>query len=339
MLRDERSYSLLPHNTFGIAARCHRFLEYSNVSEAKETAKILRDGQVPFMVIGQGSNLLLTSDYKGIVIHGAIKGVSLMEQADGSALLTCACGEVWDDVVAWTVDMGFPSLVNLSLIPGEVGASAVQNIGAYGAEASQYIVSVRAIEIVSGRAVIISGEHCGYGYRSSRFKQEWKNRYLITHVSYRLNRADRLSLNYGNIRSELDRLRLSVPTFSQLRQVITAIRRQKLPDPKELGNAGSFFMNPVVERQYFVRLATRWPQMPYYDVDEEHVKIPAAWLIDQCGWKGRTMGRAGVHDRQALVLVNCGGATGDEIVSLCRAIQFDVEQRFGIVIQPEVNIV
>ena len=263
----------------------------------------------------------------------------MTELPDGAALLRCGSGEMWDDVVAWTVDRGFADLANLSLIPGEVGASAVQNIGAYGAEVCQFIYDIRAIDIQTGQHVIIPQQDCNYGYRDSLFKHEWKNCYLITHVSYKLHRQYKPNLEYGNLRTELERQGIDSPTPQQLRQVIIDIRHSKLPDPAKLGNAGSFFMNPVVSRSKFEELMATHPQMPHYYINDDSEKIPAAWLIDQCGWKGRALGRAGVHHKQPLILVNLGGATGQEIVALCKAIQEDVQQRFGILLKPEVNIV
>ena len=326
-------------NTFGIEAQCSRYLEYATTEEAISVSEELRRESGLYMIIGAGSNLLLTADYEGTVVHSAIRGISLTEQPDGNALLRCGSGETWDDVVAWTVERGFADLANLSLIPGEVGASAVQNIGAYGAEACQFIHDIRAVDITTGQPVIIHKEDCLYGYRDSLFKHEWKNRFLITHVSYRLNRQSCLNLEYGNLRAELKRQGIDSPTPQQLRQVIIDIRRSKLPDPAEQGNAGSFFMNPVVSRKKYEELVAAYPQMPHYYIDEDSEKIPAGWLIDQCGWKGRSLGRAGVHPKQALVLVNLGGATGQDIVALCQAIQADVKQKFGISLKPEVNIV
>ena len=326
-------------NTFGIVAQCRRYLEYATAEEACAIADKLRRESQPFLIIGAGSNLLPTGDYDGTVVHSTIRGISLTEQPDGSALLRCGSGETWDDVVAWTVDRGFADLANLSLIPGEVGASAVQNIGAYGAEACQFIHDIHAFDIQTGQRVIIPQQDCHYGYRDSLFKHEWKNRFLITHVSYQLHRQYKPNLEYGNLRAELERIGIDSPTPQQLRQVIIDIRRSKLPDPAEQGNAGSFFMNPVVSRAKFDELSAVYPQMPHYFINEDSEKIPAAWLIDQCGWKGRALGRAGVHHKQPLVLVNLGGATGQDIVALCKAIQDDVQQRFGITLKPEVNIV
>ena len=327
-------------NTFGIEAQCRRYLEYATTEEAIVVAEELRREHTAYMIIGAGSNLLPTADYDGTVVHSAIRGISLTEAPDGSALLRCGSGETWDDVVAWSVDRGYADLANLSLIPGEVGASAVQNIGAYGAEACQFIHDIRAIDIQTGQCVIIPQQDCQYGYRDSLFKHEWKNRFLITHVSYKLNRYYKPNLEYGNLRAELERQGIdSIPSPQQLRQVIIDIRRSKLPDPAEQGNAGSFFMNPVVNRAKFEELIAAYPQIPHYYINEDSEKIPAAWLIDQCGWKGRTLGRAGVHHKQPLVLVNLGGATGQDIVKLCQAIQDDVQHRFGILLKPEVNII
>ena len=330
---NEVNYSLLHHNTFGIDAKCRRFLEYVSVEEAQEIARQLQE---PYLLIGAGSNLLLTGDFDGTVVHSAVKGIE--NQSDSH--IRCGSGETWDEVVAWCVGHGFYGAENLSLIPGEVGASAVQNIGAYGAEVKDLIASVEAVEIGTGRLCIFSREECQYGYRDSRFKHEWKNKYLITHVVYRLKTDDaQPSTEYGNIRAELDRRGIQTPTAAELREVVIAIREAKLPDPKVTGNAGSFFMNPVVSREKFEALLAQYPQIPHYYIDEQHEKIPAGWMIDQCGWKGKSLGRAGVHDKQALVLVNRGGATGQEIVDLCEAIRNDVRERFGIDIHPEVNII
>ena len=246
---------------------------------------------------------------------------------------------MWDDIVDLCVKNHWHGMENLSLIPGEVGASAVQNIGAYGAEAKDIIYKVEAIDLATGEPRQIANEECEYAYRYSKFKGEWRNRYIITHVTYRLSNTFSPQLDYGNIRNELQRQGVDNPTAQQLREVIISIRNAKLPDPKQEGNAGSFFMNPVVERSVYEHLAAQYEGMPHYDVDDRHVKIPAGWMIDQCGWKGKTMGKAGVHDKQALVLVNRGGATGQDILDLCNAIRKDVYRRFGIDIHPEVNIV
>ena len=333
-MRDIANYSLKGHNTFGIEARCRRFLEYSTVDEARDVAAILRETGDPYIIIGGGSNLLLTRDFEGIVVHSALTGVDI----DGCRM-TCGSGMEWDRVVALAVEQGLYGAENLSLIPGDVGASAVQNIGAYGVEAKDLIVEVEAIEIASGMLRTFSNADCQYGYRDSRFKHDWKSQYLMTPVTYALQSTFEPKLDYGNIRAELERKGISNPTAAQLRAVIIDIRNAKLPDPKVMGNAGSFFMNPVVSREKYESLAGQYEGMPHYTIDSDHEKIPAGWMIEQCGWKGRSLGRAGVHDKQALVLVNRGGATGAEVVTLCETIRKGVREKFGIDIHPEVNII
>ncbi len=339
MMNIRKDYSLLAHNTFGIDARCKTFIEYASVEEACQAVAMLNGKDEPLLIIGGGSNLLLTKDYDGTVIHSAIKGHEVVSETDNEVLLRVGSGEVWDDVVAMCVSRGWHGAENLSLIPGEVGASAVQNIGAYGAEAADLIVKVEAVGMDDGREYAFGMEDCRYGYRQSRFKQDWKNRYLMTYVTYRLKKSFEPKLDYGNIRAELERRGIAQPTAQQLREVIIAIREEKLPDPKVEGNAGSFFMNPIVAREKYEQLLAQYPQMPHYHVDDECEKIPAGWLIEQCGWKGKTLGKAGVHSRQALVLVNRGGASGQEVVTLCNTIRQDVKQRFDIDIEPEVNII
>jgi UDP-N-acetylmuramate dehydrogenase len=333
-MRDIRDYSLKAHNTFGIEVKCSRFLEYENVGEAQDVARILGESDTPYIIIGGGSNLLLTQDFDGIVVHSAIKGYTIEDNR-----MTCGSGMVWDDIVDISLQNNLYGAENLSLIPGDVGASAVQNIGAYGAEAKDLIYLVFAVEIPTGRLCAIDAADCNYSYRQSRFKQDWKNRYLITMVTYEFSQTFTPRLDYGNIRAELERKGIQEPTAQQLRETIIEIRNAKLPDPKVTGNAGSFFMNPLVSRDKYVSLAAQYEGMPHYEVDADHVKIPAGWMIDQCGWKGKSLGRAGVHDKQALVLVNRGGATGREIVTLCETIQRDVKAKFGIDIYPEVNII
>ena len=338
-MKDIKNYSLLAHNTFGIEARCHRFLEYSSVEEAQQIVSSLTAEDEPLLILGGGSNLLLTGDYPGTVLHSAIKGMKVLSDMEpASVFLECGSGEVFDDVVAFAVENGYHGAENLSIIPGEVGASAVQNIGAYGVEAKDIIYKVEAVEIATGKLVVFDNADCEYSYRQSKFKHEWRDKYLVTHVVYRLSRTFVPDLDYGNIRSSLEKKGIASPTAQQLREVIIEIRNAKLPDPKVQGNAGSFFMNPIVEKAKYEELAALYPGMPHYTIDAEHEKIPAGWMIDQCGWKGKSLGNAGVHDKQALVLVNHGGATGADIVRLCETIQKDVKEKFGIEIHPEVNI-
>ncbi|WP_288317971.1 UDP-N-acetylmuramate dehydrogenase [Xylanibacter caecicola] len=337
-MKDIKGYSLAAHNTFGIDAGCSRFIEFDNVAELKSVLRQSGNITETKLIIGGGSNLLLTGDYAGTVFHSAIKGFTCEPVSDG-VLLRCGSGETWDDIVALCVDNDWYGMENLSLIPGEVGASAVQNIGAYGVEAKDLIYKVEAVEISTGKTYEFSCAECGYSYRHSRFKGEWRNRFIITYVTYRLFSVYKPCLDYGNIRGELARKGISEPTARQLRETIIDIRNAKLPDPKIEGNAGSFFMNPVVPRSKYEEIAALYPDMPHYTIDENHEKIPAGWMIDVCGWKGKTLGNAGVHDKQALVLVNRGGASGSDIVALCEAIRKDVRDRFGIEIHPEVNIV
>ncbi len=332
-MKEYKDYSLLNRNTFGMDVKAKRFVEYDNEEELKALIPTL-SGEVLHM--GGGSNLLFKGDFEGTVLHSAIKGIEVVDESAESALVRAGAGEVWDDFVAWAVERGLGGVENLSLIPGEVGASAVQNIGAYGVEAKDVIALVEAIDLSNGQKRVFGTEECNYAYRQSIFKNALKGKYAITYVTYRLQKQPVLKLDYGNIRAVLGDN--GQHTISDVRQAIIDIRNAKLPDPKVQGNAGSFFMNPVVSREKFLSIQKDYPQMPFYEV-EGGVKIPAGWMIDQCGWKGKSLGRAGVHDKQALVLVNLGGATSDEIITLCNTICKDVKEKFGIDIHPEVNLI
>ena len=332
-MKDIANYSLLSRNTFGMDVKAKRFVEYDNEEELKALIPTL-SGEVLHM--GGGSNLLFKGDFEGTVLHSAIKGIEVVDESAESALVRAGAGEVWDDFVAWAVERGYGGVENLSLIPGEVGASAVQNIGAYGVEAKDVIALVEAIDLSNGQKRVFGTEECNYAYRQSIFKNALKGKYAITYVTYRLQKQPVLKLDYGNIRAVLGDN--GQHTISDVRQAIIDIRNAKLPDPKVQGNAGSFFMNPVVSREKFLSIQKDYPQMPFYEV-EGGVKIPAGWMIDQCGWKGKSLGRAAVHDKQALVLVNLGGATSDEILTLCHTICKDVKEKFGIDIHPEVNFI
>ena len=339
-MKDLKHYSLLPHNTFGIQANCDRFIDMETEDDVMKLKDMLDDKDMPLLIIGRGSNLLLTDDYHATVLHCSIKGKTIVKEDGNSVLLRCGAGEEWDSIVDYCVAHDWQGIENLSLIPGEVGASAVQNIGAYGTEVKEIIHSVEAVEISTGKKHTFSNEQCEYSYRQSKFKNEWKDRFIITHVNYSLEKSNDYipKVDYGNIKSELERKGISLPTMKDIRDVVISIRKDKLPDPEVEGNAGSFFMNPIVEKATFMNLLEQYPDMPHYNVDSEREKIPAGWMIDQCGWKGKTLGKAGVHDRQALVLVNRGGATGKDILHLCNTIRNDVRQKFGIDIHPEVNI-
>lgn len=339
-MKDLKHYSLLPHNTFGIQADCDRFIDMETEDDVMKLKDMLDDKDMPLLIIGRGSNLLLTDDYHATVLHCSIKGKTIVKEDGDSVLLRCGAGEEWDSIVDYCVAHDWQGIENLSLIPGEVGASAVQNIGAYGTEVKEIIHSIEAVEISTGKKHTFTNEQCEYSYRQSKFKNEWKDRFIITHVTYRLEKSTDYipKVDYGNIKSELERKGISMPTMKDIRDVVISIRKDKLPDPEVEGNAGSFFMNPIVEKATFMNLLEQYPDMPHYNVDSEREKIPAGWMIDQCGWKGKTLGKAGVHDRQALVLVNRGGATGKDILLLCNTIRNDVRQKFGIDIHPEVNI-
>ncbi len=338
IMKDIENFNLIGYNTFGIEAKCKRFVEFEKEEEVVPFLCSFDDSEEPLLIIGGGSNLLLTEDFQGTVLHSAIKGVETTSD-DGFIYLRCGSGEVWDDIVELCVDHGWYGVENLSLIPGDVGASAVQNIGAYGAEVKDVIWSIEAVEIATGLSVTIPKAECQYAYRDSRFKNEWKNQYFITAVTYRLSETFTPLTSYGNIRGKLEEMGVDAPTARQVRQAVIEIRQEKLPDTKVEGNAGSFFVNPVVTREKYLELVEKYPGMPHYYVDNDHEKIPAGWLIEQCGWKGRSLGHAGVHSKQALVLVNKGGATGKEILTLCNAVREDVLAKFGIKIFTEVNIV
>lgn len=328
-------YSLLPYNTFGIDVSASRFLEYASVAELKE---YIAQGAVttPFLHIGGGSNLLFTKDYDGLILHSRIGGIEVTAEDSQTVSLRVGAGVVWDDFVACCVEHGWYGAENLSLIPGEVGASAVQNIGAYGVEVKDLITAVETVN-VQGYGCVYSVEECEYAYRSSIFKRPENKSVFVTYVRFRLSKEERYTLDYGTIRQEL--AKYPAPTLPIVRKVIIEIRESKLPDPKVMGNAGSFFMNPIVAKEKLEALQRDYPRIPYYELPDGRVKIPAGWMIDQCGWKGKSLGPAAVHDKQALVLVNRGGAKGSDIVALSDAVRASVRDKFGIDIHPEVNVI
>lgn len=337
-MRIVQDCSLLPYNTFGMDVKASLFIEYASTEDLKEVLCRYPLTEMDWSHIGRGSNILFKGDYPGIILHSAIKGYEIVSENAEEVVVRIGAGEVWDDVVAYAVERGWYGAENLSLIPGEVGASAVQNIGAYGVEVKDLIVDVEAIEVATGKERVFTNEECGYAYRESVFKSSLKHQYVLTKVSFRFKKTPTFHLDYGNVRTELERRGCEL-SLKNVRQVIMDIRRSKLPDPEVQGNAGSFFMNPIVPRTRFEELLKDYPEMPHYEVDADRVKIPAAWMIDRCGWKGKQMGRAGVHDKQALVLVNLGGAVGAEVIDLSEAIQKSVSDKFGIKISPEVNFI
>ena len=343
------SFDLSSRNTFGMKVRCALFVEYSSVSELREL--LSEDLPQPVLHIGGGSNLLFRSDFPGTVLHSAIVGISFSPSvissevekspapADDSVIVEAGAGVVFDDLVAEACARGLWGLENLSLIPGEVGASAVQNIGAYGVEAGDVIDKVFCIDAATGEEVVFAASECAYGYRDSRFKHE-KGRYIVVKVTFRLRRAYSPSLGYGNIKAALEGRDLSSLTPSDVRDAIIRIRREKLPDPAETGSAGSFFKNPVIPREHYERIVASTPdgKVPHYDLPDGMVKVPAAWLIDTCGFRGAVKGGAKVYDKQPLVIVNAtGSASPSDIISLENDIISAVRSRFAIDLHPEVE--
>lgn len=322
-------------NTFGIDVTAARFLEYSSEDELR---KLIAEGRViaPVLHVGGGSNLLFVKDYEGTILHSRIDALEITAEDEERVSVRVGAGVVWDDFVALCVERHWYGAENLSLIPGEVGASAVQNIGAYGVEVKDLITSVETINM-EGEKRVYRVDECSYSYRKSLFKQPEMKTVFVTFVNFCLSKREHYTLDYGTIRQELEKY--PVVNIETLRRVIIDIRRNKLPDPKVLGNAGSFFMNPVVPREQFEALQREYRDMPHYDVDADSVKIPAAWMIEQCGWKGKALGPAAVHDRQALVLVNLGGASGADILALSDAVRASVRAKFGIDIHPEVCLI
>ncbi|MFA6870761.1 MAG: UDP-N-acetylmuramate dehydrogenase [Bacteroidaceae bacterium] len=337
MVIQHTNYSLLDHNTFGIDVSAHYFYEYSSVADLKTLLPKVQQHSSTILSIGAGSNLLFLSDFDGAILHSAIGGIEIVQETPTAVFVRVGAGIVWDDFVAWAVEHELGGIENLSYIPGEVGASAVQNIGAYGVEAKDVIHQVTTLDLATLEPRVFSNEECKFAYRQSIFKGKDKGKYIVTSVDFCLQKNPVFQLSYGNISKELAAYKTL--SLAIIRQVIVAIRKSKLPEPKEEGNAGSFFMNPVVSKAKFHLLHQEYPEMPYYEVDAERVKIPAGWLIDQCGWKGKTIGRVGVHSKQALVLVNKGGATGKEVVHLSKEICKSVAERFAITISPEVNFI
>jgi UDP-N-acetylmuramate dehydrogenase len=337
MMNLQQNISLLPYNTFGMDCKCSFFFEYQKVEELLDfiQSDVFKTNKC--FHIGGGSNLLFLSDFQGIILHSKISEVQLVNETSDEVFVRVGAGFVWDDFVAYAVSQNWAGIENLSLIPGEVGASAIQNIGAYGVEAKDVIYSVETIEIETGKKHIFSNEDCCFGYRDSIFKNQAKNKYVVTYVTYRLHKKPLFNLTYGNLKELL--LQESELTLTTIRNVIIRIREEKLPNPKILGNGGSFFMNPVVTEDIFASIKKEYPQIPFYPQKNGFVKIPAGWLIEQCGWKGKNMGNAGVYEKQALVLVNRGTATPQEIVALSDKIIESVQQKFGVSIHPEVNFI
>jgi UDP-N-acetylmuramate dehydrogenase len=336
-MRIEENYSLEKHNTLQLPVKTRWFMEYAT---EEELGRILRDEyfQECFSLhIGGGSNLLFINDFNGIILHSQIKGMQIVEDTDDTVLLRIGAAEIWDDVVAYAVSNGWGGIENLSLIPGEAGAAAIQNIGAYGVEIKDVIEKVETYNQLSFEKRVFTNEECLYGYRDSYFKNEHNDPHIVTYIQIRLKKKPEFSINYGNLKSEL--AQYSELTLQAVRDAVISIRRQKLPDPEELGNAGSFFMNPVIPIAQFEELKKKYPEIPSYPAGEELIKVPAGWLIEQCGFKGKSHGQVGVYEKQALVLVNLGEAKGHEIALVAESIRTAVKEQFGIEIVPEVKYV
>ena len=319
-------------NTFGLDVKTKIFSEYHSIDELRALLEQYRGERI--LHIGAGSNLLFTRDFDGVILHSAMRRARATKEDAEHVWIEAENGLVLDDLIAQLCDMGLSGLENLSYIPGEVGASAVQNVGAYGVEAKDLITEVRALDIVDGSERVFTNAECRYGYRDSIFKNELRGKYIITHVTYCINKTFEPKLDYGNLRSEVG----ENPAPMNVRDAVIRIRKQKLPEVGEIGSAGSFFKNPIVPREAYEAIAKDYERVPHFEQDGG-IKIPAAWLIEQCGWKGKMLGGAQCYPKQPLVLVNLGNATPDDIINLAAAICADVKQRFGIEIFPEVNYI
>jgi UDP-N-acetylmuramate dehydrogenase len=333
----QRDISLKSYNTFGLDYKASCF---NTINSEREAISIFKNQELldePILILGGGSNLLFMKNFKGTIIHPEIEGLIIEEQKKESVIISSGAGIIWDDLVEWTVQLGYGGLENLSFIPGSVGASPVQNIGAYGVEVRETIEKVRTVSISDGTIKEFSNEECRFSYRNSIFKDELKGKYLVTKVFFRLTPRPIFKTDYGSLKEEVRKL--GPLSLNTLRRAVINIRRKKLPDPQTTGNAGSFFKNPVVESSVADNLLSIYPDIPYYNDIPGYKKISAGWLIDQCGWKGKRIGNAGVHEKQALVLVNYGNASGEELLELSVKIARSVSDKFGIELQREVEVI
>ncbi|CAN5158627.1 UDP-N-acetylmuramate dehydrogenase [soil metagenome] len=331
--------SLKAYNTFGLEAQARYFVEVTQVDELLEVLRNEHLQDLPRFILGGGSNILLTQDFDGLVIKNSIKGIEIVKDDDKHVWLKSGSGEVWHDLVMFAIEKDLGGIENLSLIPGQVGAAPMQNIGAYGVELVSVFDSLEAVDMQTGELRLFSKEECHFGYRESVFKTNLKGKYCIVSVTMRLTKKPTFNISYGDIKRTLDDMRVWEPTVKAVSDAVIKIRQSKLPDPKVLGNSGSFFKNPEIPLAQFEALQQYYPLIPNYPAPDGLVKIPAGWLIEQCGWKGKKVGYTGSHAQQALVLVNYGGATGHEIYQLALDIQASVKKKFGIDIVPEVNMV
>ncbi len=334
----QNNFSLKKYNTFGIEAKAKQFVAVHSIENLNT---ILKEHQSePKFILGGGSNMLLTQDIQSLVIHIDLKGKKVLKEDDDFVWVESQAGENWHEFVLWTIDQNFGGLENMSLIPGNVGTTPVQNIGAYGTEIKDTFVSCDAMTIATQEMKTFTKEDCHFGYRESIFKHEAKDQFIITSVAFKLTKRNhKINTSYGDISKELEKQNVTTPTLKDVSNAVIAIRQSKLPDPKELGNSGSFFKNPIIPKEQYEKAHALHPEMPHYVVSETEVKVPAGWLIEKAGFKGKRFGDAGIHKNQALVLVNYGNATGQEILAVSRDIQSTVLKEFGIAIEAEVNVI
>ncbi len=338
MIRFLENHSLKAHNTFNIDAKARYFFEFTELEDLPNfLAGFPEWKDMPTLIIGKGSNLLFIDNFEGLVIHPQIKGIGQIDEDRDSIYIEVGAGVEWDEVVSFAVNYKLGGLENLSLIPGNTGAATVQNIGAYGVEICDCISLVRGFDLQTFEAVELKVEDCQYAYRDSIFKNELKGRFIVSSVVLKLEKYPSFKLAYGGLQAELEKK--DEINLANIRNTIIDIRQSKLPDPQLIGNAGSFFMNPIVAKEKADKLTKEYPNMPTYPANDGYTKLAAAWLIDQCGWKGFRRGDAGVHENQALVLVNYGIATGKEIVALANEIKQSVKETFGVDLQEEVNFI
>jgi UDP-N-acetylmuramate dehydrogenase len=340
MVEVRENVDLFPYNTFRIHATARYLVTIKSPDDAREVFKSELFRKHRHVILGGGSNILLTGDFDGVVLKNEIRGIAVADEDDTTIRLKVGSGENWHGFVTYCVAHNYGGVENLSLIPGTVGAAPMQNIGAYGVEIREVIHKVEAIDIHTGGVRIFDREECAFGYRESVFKQELKGRYFISSITLSLTKKNHhLNVSYGAIREVLKEHNQQEPTIKSVSDAVIEIRSKKLPDPAVIGNAGSFFKNPSVDVPFFERLQKKYPALPSFPGENNLVKIPAAWLIEQCGWKGKTIGDIGVHKHQALVLVNYGDGDGKKIWQLATDIQRSVKEEFGILLHPEVNVI
>ena len=334
----QHNISLKPYNTFGIDVTAKSFV---SVTTTEDLVAVLKAHQnESHFIIGGGSNMLLTQDINDLVIHIDLKGKQVIQEEDNHVFIQCNAGENWHEFVLWTINQNYGGLENMSLIPGNVGTSPIQNIGAYGVELKDHFFSCEALNLETFKVETFLNKDCNFGYRNSIFKNETKDKYIILNVTFKLTSTNHnLKVDYGAIKDELSQNTITNPTIKDISKAVIAIRESKLPDPKKIGNSGSFFKNPVIPTEAFNELLKNFPKAPSYKVSDTEVKVPAGWLIETAGFKGKTFGNYGVHKKQALVLVNYGGATGNDILKLSQLIQLTVKRIFNIDIEAEVNVV